>query len=100
MLVPVFANGKKSEEDFLFLQKKKKAKRENSIQRFVLQQAGTVAAYTLSHKSGIAMLLYTKLHSASGRHSYELCLWHLCLMSTYFVCPLARCVLRYLLLRV
>ena len=86
MLVPVFANGKKSEEDFLFLQKKKKkAKRENSIQRFVLQQAGTVAAYTLSHESGIAMLLYTKLHSASGRHSYELCLWHLCLMSTLCV---------------
>ena len=70
-LVSVFVNPKKSEEDFCFYEKRRKAK----TALFALQRAIIKAVCTPSSESGPAKLLPWELHSASSCYSCELCLW-------------------------
>ena len=77
MLVPSFANWKKSEEDFS-LWKKKKAKRKNVLRvGFVgSHDRGEALTEVACRGCGQTSSLGTILSiSASGRGSFELCLW-------------------------
>lgn len=68
-----FTNQKKSEEDFHFTKKKKKAKSRNSIQHLF----GTEPLQSYVHWSsgnGTAEPLPQELYSASTCHGFELCL--------------------------
>ena len=73
-LVPGFANAKKSEEVFFLLLQKKKRQNVKTAFSVCFATSCTEVAYTQSSLNAIVMLLYRKLHSASGHHSYELCL--------------------------
>ena len=93
-LVPVFTNGKKSEEDFSCYENKEKSR--NSI-RCLFCGRLLEATRTPSSESSPAKLLPREPHSASLCQAITTlhCVWeHLCFTSVYFVYLLARCVLR------
>ena len=91
------ANGKKSKKDFYFHERRWKAK----IALFVLQWALAEAAGTLSRESGTTKLLPWELHAVSQHQApiaVDCVCEHLGFRWVYFMCLLARCVLRKLLL--
>lgn len=79
-LVPVFANTKKSEEDFCFYREKVKI----TFSMFLLPQARIEAARATSRGSGAAMLLPQDLHSAMRVTALSCVSEHLCFSSVYF----------------
>ena len=100
-LIPVFANQKKSMEDFQFYEKRRQAKTVFSVgfAATVTEAARTPAARGAPPSSflGTALSLSTSQHPAAI--ALNCVCEHLYFSSIYFVQLLARCVLSSLLLR-
>ena len=95
-LVPIFANWKKSKEDFPSQEKRQEVKKHLV---FVLQQAISGAAHPKhpSSESGPAKVLPQELPPASSQGAATALDWaNICALSWIILCiHLARCALRY-----